>query len=225
MSSWFITKKVEGSETLSEKLAEIRKANNFDLDYLSGATKISKKFLIYLEEGKLEKMPPEIYVKGFLKKLADLYKVEVKSFLRLYERENSIRKNIDKSKYPPLNLSKAPTFIITPRTITVLLTGLIVVFFFGFLFYQLSFIIKGPELIIDYPQDGFVTNKTSVLVSGGLKDLDATVSINGKVINLKEGKIAEIISLNSGLNIIEISAVNKFKRSNSVTRRVILKEN
>jgi len=225
MSSWFTTKKVEGSDTLSEKLAEIRKANNFDLDHLSDKTKISKKFLIYLEEGRLDKLPPEIYVKGFLKKLADLYKVEVKSFLRLYERENSIRKNIDKSKYPPFNLNKAPTFIITPRTVTILLTGLIVVFFFGFLFYQLSFIIKGPELIVDYPRDGFVTNKTSVLVSGRLKDLDATVSINGKVINLKEGKIEEIISLNSGLNIIEISAVNKFKRSNSVIRRVILKEN
>lgn len=224
MSSWFTTKKVEGSVTLSEKLAEIRKANNVSLDLLSDKTKISKKFLVYLEEGKLEKMPAEIYVKGFLKKIAEFYNVDVRTFLRLYEKEDVIRRNIDRSLYPPFNLNKAPTFIITPRTITLAAAGIIAALFFIFLSYQLSSVVNGPELIIESPVDGFTTDKTPVLVSGTVKDSDAAVSINNETINLKEGKISELINLNPGVNIIKISATNKFKRTREVTRRIILQQ-
>lgn len=224
MSSWFTTKKVEGSPTLSEKLTEIRKANNIDLDFLSDRTKISKKFLVYLEEGKLEKMPAEIYVKGFLKKIAEFYNVDVRIFLRLYEKEDVIRRNIDRSQYPAFNLNKSPTFIITPRTITTAAAGIVAALFFIFLFYQLSFIINGPELIVESPADGFVTDKTPVLVSGTVKDFDAAVFINDQAISLKEGKISELINLNPGVNIIKISATNKFKRTREATRRIILKQ-
>lgn len=222
--SWFKTKKVEGSVTLSEKLIQIRKESNIDLDFLSEQTRITKKYLVYLEEGRLDKLPAEIYVKGFLKKIADFYKVEVKSFLRLYEKEDCIRKNIDKSKYPPFNLNKSPTFIITPRTITFLVIGFLAVALAGFFFYQLSFIVKGPELSIEYPPDDFITDETPVLVSGKVKDLDASVKINGETINLKDGKISEYINLNPGLNMIEISAVNKFKKSNNIIKKIILRE-
>jgi len=224
MSSWFTTKKVEGSVTLSEKLAEIRKSNNVDLDLLSDKTKISKKFLVYLEEGKLEKMPAEIYVKGFLKKIAEFYNVDPRTFLRLYEKEDVIRRNIDKSLYPPFNLNKSPTFIITPHTITMAAAGIVAALFFIFLSYQLSFIVNGPELIIESPADGFVTDKTPVLVSGTVKDSDSAVSINGEAINLKDGKISELVNLNQGVNMIKISATNKFKRTREVTRRIILNQ-
>ena len=76
MTSWFTTKKVEGSATLSEKLVEIRKERNIDLDTLSDKTKITKKYLVHLEEGELNKLPAEIYVKGFLKKIADFYNID-----------------------------------------------------------------------------------------------------------------------------------------------------
>lgn len=221
--TWFTTKKVEGSCTLSEKLIEIRTASNIDLDALSDKTKISKKYLIYLEEGKLDKLPAEIYVKGFLKKLADFYKIDVRNFLRLYKKEENIRQNIDKSKYPPFNLHHSPTFIITPRTVTFLAVGIILISFLGFFSYQISAIFRGPELLIDSPLDETVADSTPVLVSGSVKDLDAAVFINGEAISLKSGKISEEISLTSGLNIIKISAINRFKKSTEVIRKVILK--
>jgi len=158
--SWFTTKKVEGSDTLSEKLTEIRTVNKIDLDALADNTKITKKYLVYLEEGKLDKLPAEIYVKGFLKKIADFYGVDVKDFLRLYKKEECIRQNIDKSKYPPFNLNRTPTFIITPRTITALAVGIILVSFLVFFGFQVSAIFKGPELLIDSPSDESIVDST-----------------------------------------------------------------
>lgn len=221
--SWFTTKKVEGSSTLSEKLTEIRMANKIDLDILANETNIAKKYLIYLEEGKLDKMPAEIYVKGFLKKIADYYKVDVKDFLRLYKQEECIRQNIDKSKYPPFNLNRSPTFIITPRTITAFFVGLILISFIAFLGFQVSAIFKGPELVIDSPVDELIVDFTPILVEGSIGDLDSAVYINGETVGLKDGKIAEEINLTPGSNIIKISAVNRFKKTSEITRTVILK--
>lgn len=221
--SWFTTKKVEGSDTLSEKLKEIRAANKIDLDFLSDKTKITKKYLTYLEEGRLDKMPAETYVKGFLKKIADIYGVDEKEFLRLYKQEECIRQNIDRSKYPPFSLNHSPTFIITPRTITALVVGIILVTFLAFFGFQVSAIFKGPELVIDSPADELVVDYTPVLVEGSIGDLDSIVYINGEAIGLKEGKIAEEISLTPGSNIIRITAVNRFKKSSEITRTVILK--
>lgn len=221
--NWFTTKKVEGSDTLSEKLIEIRNANKIDLDILSDETKITKKYLIYLEEGKLDKMPAEIYVKGFLKKIADYYRVDVKDFLRLYKQEECIRQNIDKSKYPPFNLNHSPTFIVTPRTITALAIGIILVSFLVFFGFQVSAIFKGPELAIDSPSDELVVDFTPVLVEGSIGDSDSAVYINGEAVGLKDGKISEEINLTPGSNIIKISAVNRFKKISEITRTVILK--
>lgn len=221
--SWFTTKKVEGSSTLSEKLIEIRNANKIDLDTLADKTKITKKFLVYLENGRLDKMPAEIYAKGFLKKIADFYGVDVKDFLRLYKKEECIRQNIDKSKYPPFNLNHSPTFIITPRTITVLAIGIILISFLIFFGYQVSAIFKGPELLIDFPTDELIVDFTPVLVEGSIGDRDSVVYINGEPIGLKNGKIAEEISLTPGPNVIKISAINRFKKTSEIIRTVILK--
>lgn len=221
--NWFTTKKVEGSGTLSDKLTEIRNARKIDLDVLAEKTKITKKYLIYLEEGRLDKMPAEIYVKGFLKKIADFYGIDVKEFLRLYKKEECIRRNIDKSKYPALSLTRAPTFIITPKTITACAVGIILISFLVFFGFQVSAIFRGPELLIESPSNELVVDFTPILVEGSISDINSAVYINGEAISLKDGKISEEISLTPGPNIIKISAVNRFKKINEIIRTVILK--
>ncbi len=223
--SWFTTKKVEGSVVLSEKLAEIRKERSIDLDALSDKTKISKKYLIYLEEGKLEKLPAEIYVRGFLKKIAEFYGVDPQVFLPLYDQEENIRKNIDKSKYPPFNFNRAPTFIITPRLLMAVAAGIVIIAFFAFIAYQLSYVVQGPKLTVDFPANDMITDAVEVLVSGSINDADAIVAINGEAVNLQDGKISELVNLTPGLNVIKISATNKFKKNSVVERQVIRKEN
>lgn len=209
---------------MSEKLAEIRKERNIELDALSDKTKISKKYLIYLEEGKLEKLPAEIYVRGFLKKIAEFYGVGPEVFLPLYDQEENIRKNIDRSKYPPFNFNRAPTFIITPRLFTTMAASIMIVVFFVFIGYQLSYAVQGPKLIVDFPKDGMITEAAEVLVSGSINDADALVAINGETVNLQNGKISELVKLSPGLNVIKISAINKFKKNSISERQVIRKE-
>ncbi len=219
----FKTKKV-GGLTLAEKLAEMRKKYNLGMDFISDKTKIPQKYLIYLEDERFDKLPAEVYVKGFLKKIAEFYELDPKSFLLLYEKEEGIRKNIDKGRYPALNLAKNPTFIITPKKITLFAISVMLILFSSFLVYQVSSVFQGPQLVIDSPSDNSTAEETPILVSGEVKDPVASVSINGRIIDLKEGgKISQYVNLSPGLNKITITAVNRFKKSNVVVRNVILK--
>lgn len=219
----FKTKKV-GGLTLAEKLAETREKYNLDLDFISDKTKIPQKYLAYLEEERFDKLPAGVYVRGFLKKIAEFYEVDPRSFVALYEKEEGIRKNIDKSRYPVLNLAKNPTFIITPKKITLFAISVMLILFLSFLAFQVSSVFKGPRLVIDSPLDNSTAESTPILVSGEVKDSVASVSINGRIVDLKDGgKISQYVNLSPGLNKITISATNRFKKSNVTVRNVILK--
>ncbi len=218
----FRTKKVSGF-TLAEKLVEIREKYNLDLDFISDKTRIPKKYLVYLEEEKFDKLPAGVYVKGYLKKIAEFYKLNPKNFLSLYEKEEGIRKNIDKGRRPAIKAIKNPTFIITPQKIALFVVSAILILFSSFLVYQVSYVFKGPRLIINSPPDNSIVEKTPILVSGEVYDPVLNVSINGRIIDLEQGgKISQYVNLSPGLNRITISAVNRFKKTSVVVRNVIL---
>jgi cytoskeletal protein RodZ len=70
----FETKKVP-METLGEYLSEIRLQFNFTLEEVAQKTGLYEKFIYYIEQGKYQLLPPDVYVLGFLKKLATVYKI------------------------------------------------------------------------------------------------------------------------------------------------------
>ena len=69
MPNGFVKKSVE-TLTLGEKLKKIRSERRIGLTDISRFTKIQLKYLEDIEEGRYEKLPSDVYVKGFLKSYA-----------------------------------------------------------------------------------------------------------------------------------------------------------
>lgn len=202
--------------TLGEKLSNLRSEKRMSLGEVSRATKIQIKYLEYLEKGEYGKLPADVYVKGFLRGYAQFLGVDNSILMRLYEKEKGIKNNLEKAdpnkqeKKEQINISP---FLITPKVVIFLATGLL---FFGGIFYlymQINSFANTPKLVIINPAQNSVREDSSVVIEG-VTDKDARVFINNQpVLVSDEGRFSENLALQFGTNTISVKAVNRFEKA------------
>lgn len=209
------TKKSVGTLTLGEKLKKLRSDKRTSIGEASRFTKIQPAYLEYLEEGLWEKLPADVYVKGFLRSYADFLGVDEKILIRLYEREKEIRANLkknektDSKKEKPINISP---FIFTPKKI--LISTITVLVFAGlFLLYnEINSFANAPSLVILNPQDKSQVDGNSIYIDG-VTDKESLLYINNQPILVgDDGRFRENLTLQAGLNNINVRSINKFKK-------------
>jgi len=230
------TRKKVNSLTLGEQLKKMRSDSRLTLHEVSRETKIPVKYLVMIEEGDYEKLPPDVYVKGFLKSYADYLGIEHKKLIGLYLRDKDIKKNLEKSgqgKKAPQKF-RVPRFVVTPRMITAVIVILVAIGGFYYLYREIGRFAALPRLVVTEPMGDTSLEGNSVTISG-FTDQDAKLAINDQPITVKDnGEFRENILLQSGLNTITVSAVNRFGkiasrtlniRSNYEKPEMALKEN
>jgi len=216
MTNGFTKRKV-GTLTLGEKLKKLRSDKRIALNEVSRVTKIRVEYLQCLEEGKYDELPADVYVRGFLKSYGDFLGVDEQSLVKLFEKEKGIKKNLEKSK----NLSKADAktkplsisfFVFTPKKIVLFFVASFILGAFFYLYREAGSLTDTPRLIILSPEpDSQVEG--NVVALEGKTDKDARVFINDQAVLVSDaGKFKEEISLQSGINVIRVKAVNKFQK-------------
>src|SRR3990167_4630011 len=163
MKDGFTRKKVE-SLTLGEKLKKLRGDFRMSLAEISKVTKIQVKYLELLESGMYDKLPADVYVRGFLRSYARYLNIDEQALVKLYERERNIQENM--SREPRAESSShafAPlSFVITSRT---LVLGAIFLLVFGAFFYlyrEFQSFAAEPQLIVLEPQSGVVVEDQEI---------------------------------------------------------------
>lgn len=83
-----------------------------------------------------------------------------------------------------------------------------------------------PTLTLTSPADGFITNKSTLVVSGKTDDATSkpvTVTVNGAAVTVNtDGTFSKEITLVNGSNTITVVATDKAGKSTTVTRKVTL---
>lgn len=215
LKNGFVKKNV-GTLTLGERLNKLRSEKRITLGEVSRSTRIQIKYLEYLEDGRFEKLPADVYVKGFIRSYAQYLGMDENYLIRLYEREKEIHKNVKKEdpKTPPWRGKpiRFSTLIVTPK----FLVAFLIIFFIGlgffYLYRELSIFISNPRLAITSPANNFSTEEKTVAVEG-ITEKDAKLFINDQPTIVDEnGKFSEKLILQSGLNTVTIRAINRFEK-------------
>ncbi len=205
--------------TLGEKLKKIRSEYRISLNEVYKQTKIQVKYLEYLENGEYEKLPAEVYVRGFVRSYAQFLGTDEEVLVKMYERERNIQKNLKKEQFQEQTKStfNFPHFIVTPKLFIV--SGVIVVALSGFIYLYREFqsFASVPRLVILEPSDGQVINTHDVSVRG-TTEKDASVIINGQSVLVHDnGEFSEQVGLQPGLNTFTVVSSNKFKKEKVIT--------
>lgn len=211
------TKKRVSTLTLGEKLKKMRSEKRISLHEVSRVTKIRLEYLEYLEEGQYKNLPADVYVRGFLKSYADYLLVDDSNLIRLYEKEKEIRKNLEKgrgdrekdSRIKPINIS---IFVFTPKKIALLIIPILVFSVFFYLYHEVGSLTDTPRLIILSPINNSEVKDASIILEGKT-DKDVRVLVNDQMILVDDdGRFHENLSMQQGINIIYVKAINKFQK-------------
>jgi cytoskeletal protein RodZ len=222
MTAKFTLKEVTPSETLGEKLYKARRKKGFSLKQIEKEIKVRACYLAALEEGDYDVLPPDVYVQGFLRNYAQFLNLYPKKVLKLYKRERGIKENIKKIKTPKMPKPVySPSFIITPKTFLIIFLCLSFLTVLGYIWYQFTAFASPPSLEISEPVDNITVRNNTITIQGKTEST-AELQINKQPINIDtEGRFKTIISLQDGVNYIEIVAKNKAGKQRGINRTVM----
>ncbi len=221
VQSGFTRKKVE-SLTLGEKLRKLRNDFRMSLQDVSKATRIQVKYLEFLENGEYNKLPADVYVRGFLRSYARYLNVDEQALIRLYERECNIRENLgqDTGKKQESYVNTPASFVITSRSIVITCIALLVGGSFLYLYREFKSFAAEPLLVVLSPENGAVIEGNETTVSGKT-DKGAELTINGQLVYVgDDGSFGDKLVLQPGVNAVTLRTINRFQKEKTATLSV-----
>lgn len=206
--------------TVGELLKERRIAKGLTLDQLEKATKIRKKFLEAIEADDYSQLPSISYAKGFVKNYCEylgLNSTDVLAFFRRQTREAPKASIVLKGMADPLN---KPTLRLTPSRYLAAIAAVLILLFLLYFGLQYNKLHAPPFLVVDAPKEKLVTAERRIDVLGRT-DTDATVTVNGIGVLVRgDGKFFDQVSLDPGVNKIEVIATSRYGKSSTIVREV-----
>lgn len=201
--------------TLSEKLRKIRSDKRASFSDISKNTMIQVEYLEYLECGEYDKLPADVYVKGFLRSLAEYLGADERDLIKSFQKEKSIQKNLvgsnNKKKERKINLSK---FYVTPKIISVVLISMLFLGLSFYLYTKIDSFVATPELVITTPEKDGIVKENQTVVRGKTGKGNKIFVNNQPVVIDEDGFFNEKIILKNGINVITVKSVNRFGKEN-----------
>jgi len=219
----FSRKTLPQKEGLGEKLAKKRVAMGMSTKDVEKAIRIRASFVDDIEAGRYENLPPDVFVRGFVKSYAELLKLDPNKVLRIYQKERGLLDNVQKAnaKPPVVKPLAAPRVIVTPKTLVIVLTTLAVLVIVGYIGWQVKILTAPPILTLQNPTNNMTVTSDSIAVEGKT-DPGAILVINDVEVGVDQGgEFKEKVSLQSGVNTIKVSARNKLGRTTETSRIVV----
>ncbi len=218
--SLFTKKSITAPKRVCLCLKEARERKNITLDEMGKRLRIDTKFIEALETCKFSELPfSPMYQKHLIKAYMTILEVDASSVVEQFSREEM--------PTHPHGAVLLPTSMPRAHNIPMMLRfgaiALFVLSCFGYLGLQVHRILEPPKLVILTPEQGRITDKSALRVTGKT-DPEVKVSINGTEVSQNEhGDFAATLDLPSGVNTLVISAKKKHGKTTTETRHVIVR--
>lgn len=181
---------------------------------LSSATGIASKHIDALLAGELEKLPPAPYLRGYLEKLGNVLDFDGSGWWNTLKEEGFAVSGA-KDRLPRNRFIRSPGAPYAAGFVILVLVALYLVF-------RIPAIVGAPELTIQFPEAQFSETMLEKIVVRGIVERSDSVLINGDAAAVgDDGSFEKEVSLQEGMNTIEIRA-SKFLGRETVAIRQVL---
>lgn len=201
---------------LKSLLSEALELRNVNHEKLAQITGISERYIWAIQNLEVEKLPPSPYVRGYIKKIAEVLRLNHDEIWDLYRKELSHKTS---GKYDTLPENRFAIRQLSRKQIFALTLGIIFAFY---LLFNISRLLGKPNLEISWPgQSVTATSENRIILTGTLDQRDK-LTINGEEVFIgADGAFTKELLLQLGLNVIEFKAQRFLGRETSETRQVL----
>jgi len=207
---FFKTKRIKPARSLGKILSSKRRKLDLSLKEVEKKTKIKRSYLVNIEEERWGELPSEVYVIGFLSTYSKLLKLDSKKLIKHYKKENTEVIAAKEKKIRNPQEVKVKRFFITSQMLAVIIFLLLALGLGGYLWFQISGFAAAPGLEILEPKSNEVKTSDEKIKVSGKTDPDSSISLNNEPIPVSiEGGFSQEISLQKGVNILEVISENK----------------
>jgi transcriptional regulator with XRE-family HTH domain len=204
--------------SLGKQLRTIRKEAGFSIRELSDRTRIPLNYVRGLEHEEFDRLPPPVYVKGFLQRWAHACGVGADGMLAQFYRENTFL--FHTAPHHRLPKLKQPSLIISMRSVALGLAFGAILVLLGYFYYNQILSLNEPEVEVVTPAEFSSVTQSSTVVLEGRSKAVSEIVVGGEVVSVGDGGEFQIpLALADGLNTIVVHA----RGSNGDTVEVIRK--
>jgi len=217
-------------KNLGEILKSQRKKRKLTYNQVYAKTKIQQQYIKALEQNDYSIFDGRLHAKGFLKIYAGLLGLNVNQILALWRREygytfEESSDDRENSSTRKLIKSLGNSISITPTRVFVSLGTLLLLSFFGYLFYSYKKYSGPPTLEVHSPENNAIVENSLIDITGKT-DIDSILFVNGEKILLQsDGAFATSLSLREGVNTLSITSINKLDKKTEKVLTVIYRPN
>lgn len=210
-------------------LKNVREQKGITLEKASQDSKIVKTLLEAIEQDNYlfakKELPPPVYLKGIIKKYAHYLHLDEEKILDFYQKSNG--RNISSEKKDLFPQNRFTVF--RPRISQIfslifrqLIKFSLIIFVLGYFLFELSQFLLPAQIILYYPPKDLITSDPNLEISGKVIR-SKILYLQEKEINFDEkGIFKEQITLNPGLNALELKVVNSLGRETILEQKIVL---
>lgn len=219
----FTARKVEVT-LFWDKIRKARESYGLSKSKIAKYLNAPEKYIDYLEAGEIDFLPPEVYVKGFLRRYAKLLNIDEKEMVGEYEKELNVANHFKKEDRRKIPVIRSPRLVVTPAFFAIFFAVLAAAGAAGYFYHQLRFVVAPPRLQIFSPLDNSRSENKSLEISGAT-DIESRLTINGQEVYIdKNGEFKKFLNLASGVNTIQIKSINRFGKESLAERKILFEE-
>lgn len=222
----FQQKSLDSVQTLAEMFVLSRESQNLDRDELASELQISPFYLEALETGAYNQLPCHVYSRNFVKCYARRLGLAFAPVSKQFEHEWELFEKHQQSLFSETDCSTVTNRDLwrMPRWIRWAGAFMAITAVVGYLGTELYALRLPPDLVVYTPSEEVITDKQMIEINGKAEPEVALMINDQTILSDANGNFNELVALQPGLNIIEVSAQKKYSKQSSVYRKVIVED-
>ena len=215
MAAGFRTRRIKTEGSIGDRLKRSRIRQKISVAEVEESTKIRAKCILALESDSWDKIPSEVYGRGYLETYVQFLGIDKDAIMRQYERERTMyaRHCLESQvELSPRSRLAIPRFLLTPKFFVIFAIGAGVLGVGGVMWKQIRSFTSQPFLQIATPVQAKTVDGNKLQVTSSMFEFTgqttdgAAVTVNGDAIQVTNGSFTASVTLHQGMNPIEVDA-------------------